>query len=206
MNKQEFFVKNAEMDKTEGIFNNQIENYINTLLKKEKLLIEQFTNFFNIFLTDEVLEQIEKIAHPSNKGRRDDYVWIYTSSFSFYYYYNWGKVKIAIPDDKIIIGLTPIEDLRDGNFTIINNTWISDTPSETSLHTIGIRANILQHFETMYNSFKENIQTFYDRVCVRRNERITKQQETLSSLPQFVLEEEKPQKIYKVKITVEEIN
>ena len=32
MNKQEFFVKNAEMDKTEGIFNNQIENYIKRLV------------------------------------------------------------------------------------------------------------------------------------------------------------------------------
>ena len=205
MNKQEFFVRNAEMDKTEGIFNNHVESYINALLKKEKLLIEQFTSFFNNFLTDKVLEQIEKITHPSNKTRRDDYIWIHTSSFSFYYYYNWGKVKITIPDDKTIINLTSIEDLRDGNFTIINNTWISDIPSETSLHTIETKANILQDFETMYNSFKENIQAFYDKVCVRRNERITKQQEYLSSLPQFVLEEE-PQKIYKIKITFEEIN
>ena len=204
MNKQEFFVRNAEMDKTEGIFNNHVESYINALLKKEKLLIEQFTSFFNNFLTNKVLEQIEKIAHPSNKTRRDDYIWIHTSSFSFYYYYNWGKVKITIPDDKTIINLTSIEYLRKGNFTIINNTWISDIPSETSLHTIESKAKELQNFETMYNSFKENIQAFYDKVCVRRNEKITKQQEYLSKLPQFVLEEE-PQKIYKIKITFEEI-
>ena len=205
MNKQEFFVKNAEMDKTEGIFNNQVESYINSLLKKEKLLIEQFTRFFNNFLTDEVLEQIEKVAHPNNKTRRDDYVWIHTSSFSFSYYYNWKKVKITIPDDKTIIDLTSIEDLRDGNFTIINNTWINSVPSETSLHIIGTRANMLQNFETMYNAFKENIQAFYDKVCIRRNERITKQQESFSSLPQFVLEEEELPKIYKIKITFEEI-
>ena len=187
MNKQEFFVKHAEMDQTENILNNQIEVYINALLKKEKLLIEQFTNFFNTFLTNGVLEQIEKVAHPNNKARRDDYVWIHTSSFSFSYYYNWGKVKITTPDDKTIIDLISIEDLRDGNFTIINNSWINDIPSETSLHIIETRANMLQNFETMYNSFKENIQAFYDKVCVRRNERITKQQECLSKLPQFVL-------------------
>lgn len=68
------------------------------------------------------------------------------------------------------------------------------------------KANMLKNFEIMYNAFKENIQAFYDKVCVRRNERITRQQETLSSLPQFVLEEEEPQKLYKIKITFEEIN
>ena len=54
MNKQEFFVRNEEMDRQESKINNSVENYINTLLKKEELLIKEFSRFFNTFLTEDV--------------------------------------------------------------------------------------------------------------------------------------------------------
>ena len=56
----------------------------------------------------------------------------------------------------------------------------------------------------MYNDFKENIQALYDKICNRRNHKIEEQQKFLSSLPQFDLEEE-IQKLYRIKITFEEI-
>ena len=166
------------------------------------MLIQEFTKFFNTFLTDEVFEQIEKINYPNN--RQDDYVWINTPLIRLDYYYKWSKIKLNVENDKNIIPLTNICDIRTGDFSIIGTKWISSVPCETSMHTIEYKANELKAFEKMYNDFKENIQTVYDKICDRRNHKIEDQQKSLSSLPQFDLEEE-PQKLYKIKITFEEI-
>lgn len=202
MNKQEFFVKNEEMDRQESKNNTLIESYIESLSKKENLLIKEFTKFFNTFLTDEVFKQIEKINYPNN--RQDDYVWINTPLIRLDYYYKWSKIKINVENDKNIIPLTNICDIRTKDFSIIGAKWISSVPCETSIYTIGHKANELKAFEKMYNDFKENIQAIYDKICFRRNHKIEEQQKFLSSLPQFNLEEE-PQKLYKIKITFEEI-
>ena len=202
MNKQEFFVKNEEMDRQESKINNLVENYIDKLSKKEDLLIQEFTKFFNTFLTDEVFEQIEKINYPNN--RQDDYVWINTPLIRLDYYYKWSKIKLNVENDKNIIPLTNICDIRTGDFSIIGTKWISSVPCETSSYTIQRKADDLKAFEKMYNDFKENIQTVYDKICSRRNYKIEEQQKFLSSLPQFDLKEE-PQKLYKIKITFEEI-
>ena len=202
MNKQEFFVRNEEMDRQEIKNNTLIESYIESLSKKEDLLIKEFTKFFNTFLTDEVFEQIEKI-NPKN-NRHDDYVWINTPLIRFDYYYKWHKIKINVENDKNIIPLTNICDIRTGDFSIIGTKWISSVPCETSMHTIRYKADELKAFEKMYNDFKENIQTVYDKICFRRNHKIEEQQKFLSALPQFDLEEEH-QKLYKIKITFEEI-
>lgn len=203
MNKQEFFVRNKEMDRQESKNNTLIESYIERLSKKEDLLIKEFTKFFNIFLTDEVFAQIEKI-NPKN-NRDDDYVWINTPLIRFNYYYKWQKIKINVEDDRDIIPLTKICDIRTGNFLIIGTKWIDSIPYETSSHVINQKADELKTFEKMYNDFKENIQTVYDKICFRRNHKIEEQQKFLSALPQFDLEEE-PQRLYKIKITFEEIN
>ena len=203
MNKQEFFVRNEEMDRQERKNNTLIESYIESLSKKEDLLIKEFVKFFNVFLTDEVFKQIEKI-NPKN-NRDDDYIWINTPLIRFDYYYKWQKIKINVENDKNIIPLTNICDIRTGDFSIIGTKWISSVPCETSMYTIEYKADKLKAFEKMYNDFKENIQTVYDKICFRRNQKIEEQQKFLSSLPQFYLEEEH-QKLYKIKITFEEIN
>ena len=202
MNKQEFLTKGIEMDYDEKLINEQTTHYINTLLKKEDLLIKQFSEFFNTFLTDEVLELIEKINYPTK--RSDDYVWINTPLIRLNYYYKWSKIKINVENDKNIIPLKNICDIRTGDFSIIGMTWISSTPCETSTHLIKQKADELKAFEKMYNDFKENIQTVYDKICFRRNQKIEEQQKFLSSLPQFDLEED-TQKLYRIKITFEEI-
>lgn len=203
MNKQEFFAKNEEMDRQDNKNNNQIETYINNLSKKEDLLIKEFVKFFNIFLTDEVFEQIEKINPKTD--RNDDYVWINTPLIRFDYYYKWHQIKINVENDRNIIPLTNICDIRTGDFAIIGTKWIKSIPYETSNYMIQRKADELKAFETMYNNFKENIQAVYDKICFRRNHKIEEQQKFLSSLPHFDLEE-KPQRFYKIKITVEEIN
>ena len=203
MNKQEFFVKNEEMDRQESKINNLVETYINNLSKKEDLLIKEFVKFFNVFLTDEVFKQIEKI-NPKN-NRDDDYIWINTPLIRFDYYYKWHKIKINVENDRNIIPLTNICDIRTGDFSIIGTKWIDSISYETSNYMIQRKADELKAFEKMYNDFKENIQAIYDKICFRRNHKIEEQQKFLSSLPQFNLEEE-PQKLYKIKITFEEIN
>ena len=170
---------------------------------KEDLLIKEFVKFFNTFLTDDVFKQIEKINPKTD--RNDDYVWIHTPSIRLSYYYKWSKIKIAIENDKTIIPLTNICDIRTGDFSIIGTKWISSTPCETSSYRIEQKADELKAFEKMYNDFKENIQAVYDKICCRRNHKIEEQQQFLSSLPKFDLEEE-TQKLYRIKITFEEIN
>ena len=202
MNKTELLTKGIEMDYEEKLIKEQKTLYINTLLKKEDLLIKQFSEFFNAFLTDEVLELIEKINYPTN--RSDDYVWINTPLIRLNYYYKWSKIKINVENDKNIIPLKNICDIRTGDFSIIGTTWISSTPCETSSYFIKQKADELKAFEKMYNDFKENIQALYDKICFRRNQKIAEQQKFLSSLPQFDLEEEF-QKLYRIKITFEEI-
>lgn len=203
MNKQELLTKGIEMDYEEKLIKEQTTHYINTLSKKEDILIKQFSEFFNTFLTDDVFKQIEKINYPNN--RQDDYVWINTPLIRLDYYYKWSKIKINVKNDKNIIPLTNICDIRTGDFSIIGTKWISSVPCETSMHTIEYKANELKDFEKMYNDFKENIQVVYDKICFRRNQKIEDQQKLLSSLPHFDLEEE-PQKLYKIRITFEEIN
>lgn len=202
MNKQELLTKGIEMDYEEKLINEQKTHYINTLLKKEGLLIKQFSELFNTFLTDDVFKIIEKINYPNE--RSDDYVWINTPLIRLDYYYKWSKIKINVENDKNIIPLINICDIRTGNLSIIGTKWISSTPCETSSYRIRQKADELKAFEKMYNDFKENIQTVYDKICVRRNHKIEEQQKFLSSLPQFDLEEE-IQKLYKIKITFEEI-
>lgn len=203
MNKTELLTKGIEMDYEEKLIKEQKTHYINTLSKKEDLLIEQFSEFFNTFLTDDVFELIEKINYPND--RPDDYVWINTPLIRLKYYYKWSKINIDVENDKNIIPLTNICDIRTGDFSIIGTKWISSIPCETSSYTIKQKAADLKAFEKMYNDFKENIQAFYDKICFRRNHKIEEQQKFLSSLPQFDLEEE-PQKLYRIKITFEEIN
>lgn len=202
MTKSELLTKGIKMDCEEKLINEQITHYINTLSKKEEILIKQFSECFNTFLTDEVLELIEKISYPNE--RPDDYVWIYTPLIRLNYYYKWSKIKIAVENDKTIIPLTNICDIRTGDFSIIGTKWISSNPCETSSYTIEQKAADLKAFEKMYNDFKENIQALYDKICFRRNQKIEEQQKFLSSLPQFDLEEE-TQKLYRIKITFEEI-
>ena len=203
MNKTELLTKGIEMDYEEKLINEQKTHYINTLFKKEEMLIKQFSEFFNTFLTEDVFKEIEKINYPNN--RHDDYVWIHTPLIRLNHYYKWGKVQIRVENDRNIIALTPIINIREGNFTIIGDTWVSSIPCETSSYTIEQKAADLKAFEKMYNDFKENIQAFYDKICFRRNHKIEEQQKFLSSLPQFDLEEE-TQKLYRIKITFEEIN
>ena len=202
MKKTELLAKGIEMDREEQLIKEQKTLYINTLLKKEELLIKQFSEFFNTFLTDDVFEIIKKINHPTECD--DDYVWINTPLIRLHYYYKWCKIKINVENDRNIIPLTSICDIRIGNFPIIGTKWISSNPSETSAHFIKQKADQLKAFEKMYDDFKENIQTFYNKVCDRRNHKIEEQQKFLSSLPQFNLEEEAP-KLYRIKITLEEI-
>ena len=203
MNKTELLTKGIEMDYEEKLINEQKTHYINTLSKKEDVLIKQFSKFFNTFLTDDVFKIIEKINYPNE--RPDDYVWIHTPLIRLNYYYKWSKIKINVEKDKNIIPLTNICDIRTGDYSIIGTKWIASTPCETSSYTIEQKATDLKAFEKMYNDFKENIQAFYDKIYFRRNQKIEDQQKFLSSLPQFNLEEE-PQKLYKIKITFEEIN
>ena len=148
MNKQELLVKGMEMDRQESKINNSIENYINNLSKKEDLLIKEFVKFFNTFLTDDVFKQIEKINHPNN--RQDDYVWINTPLIRLNYYYKWSKIKINVENDRNIIPLTNICDIRTGDFSIIGTKWISSTPCETSSHIIKEKAADVKAFEKMY--------------------------------------------------------
>lgn len=202
MNKTELLTKGIEMDYEEKLINEQKIHYINTLSKKEDVLIKQFSEFFNTFLTDDVFEIIEKINYPNE--RPDDYVWINTPLIRLNYYYKWSKIKINVEKDKNIIPLTNICDIRTGDYSIIGTKWISSIPCETSSHFIKQKADELKAFEKMYNDFKENIQTFYDKICLRRNHKIEEQQKFLSSLPQFDLEEQ-TQKLYRIKITFEEI-
>jgi len=202
MNKNELLTKGLEMDYEEKLINEQKTHYINTLSQKEDLLIKQFSELFNTFLTDEVLELIEKINYPTE--RNDDYVWISTPLIRLSYYYKWSKIKINVENDRNIIPLTNICDIRTGDFSIIGTKWISLNPCETSAHFIKQKADELKAFEKMYNDFKENIQALYDKICFRRNQKIKEQQKFLSSLPKFDLEEE-TQKLYRIKITFEEI-
>jgi hypothetical protein len=203
MNKTELLTKGIEMDYEEKLINEQKTHYINTLLKKEEILIKQFSEFFNTFLTEDVFKEIEKINYPNN--RQDDYVWINTPLIRLNYYYKWSKIKINVENDKNIIPLTNICDIRTGDYSIIGTKWIASIPCETSTHFIEQKADELKAFEKMYNDFKKNVQTFYNKIGDRRYHKIEDQQKFLSSLPQFDLEEE-PQKLYKIKITFEEIN
>lgn len=202
MNKQELLTKGIKMDYEEKLINEQKTHYINTLSQKEDILIKQFSEFFNTFLTDDVFKLMEKINYPTE--RNDDYVWINTPLIRLNYYYKWGKIKINVENDRNIIPLSNICDIRTGDFSIIGTKWISSIPYETSSHTIEQKAADLKAFEKMYNDFKENIQALYDKICFRRNQKIEEQQKFLSSLPQFDLEEE-TQKLYRIKITFEEI-
>ena len=202
MNKTELLTKGIEMDYEEKLINEQKTHYINTLLKKEEILIKQFSEFFNTFLTEDVFKEIEKINYPNN--RQDDYVWINTPLIRLNYYYKWSKIKINVENDKNIIPLTNICDIRTGDYSIIGTKWIASIPCETSAYFIEQKADELKAFEKMYNDFKKNVQTFYNKIGDRRYHKIEDQQKFLSSLPQFDLEEE-PQKLYKIKITFEEI-
>lgn len=202
MNKNELLTKGLEMDYEQKIINEQKTHYINTLSKKEVLLIKQFSEFFNTFLTDDVFKLMEKINYPTE--RKDDYVWINTPLIRLNYYYKWSKIKINVENDRNIIPLSNICDIRTGDYSIIGTKWISSIPCETSSHMIKQKADELKAFEKMYNDFKDNIQTFYNKICDRRNYKIEEQQKFLSSLPQFDLEEE-TQKLYRIKITFEEI-
>ena len=106
MNKTELLTKGIEMDYKEKLINEQKTHYINILSKKEDLLIKQFSEFFNTFLTDDVFKLMEKINYKTE--RNDDYVWINTPLIRLNYYYKWGKIKINVENDRNIIPLSNI--------------------------------------------------------------------------------------------------
>ena len=210
MTKYEMITKGINLDRETQKLEQQKKEYVLNMISAEKVIRDKWSEFATIFLTDEVLNEIEKIdckdndffigfsGLPDSTGNPIRICVNYfknTKSFSF---------DITEEGKTFTTKHLTITELRNTSYTLLNEpplkadgTTINDWHLKTQAHRI-------KKYEILLKRLQTNINYFYEEISKRRNDMIEYKKEWLSDLPQFDTSNISS-KQYKVVIKIEEI-
>lgn len=210
MTKYEMITKGINLDRETKKLEQQKKEYVLNMISAEKVIRKKWSEFATIFLTDEVLNEIEKIdcknndffigfsGLPDSTGNPIRICVNYfkkTKSFSF---------DIKEEGKTFTTKQLTITELRNTSYTLLKEPLLKADDITINDWHLQTQANTIKKHELVLKRLQTNINYFYEEISKRRNDMIEYKKEWLSDLPQFDTSNFSS-KQYKVVIKIEEI-
>lgn len=212
MTKYEMITKGLNLDKETQKLEQQKKEYVLNMISAEKSIREKWSEFATIFLTDEVLQEIEKIDCT---GKDNDFFIGFSGlpdstgnpiRICVNYFKNTKSFSFDITEEgkNFTTKHLTITELRNTSYTLLNEPPLKADGTTINDWHLKTQANKIKKHEIILKRLQTNINYFYEEISKRRNDMIEYKKEWLSDLPQFDVSNISL-KQYKVVIKIEEI-
>lgn len=212
MTKYEMITKGINLDRETQKLEQHKKEYVLNMISAEKVIREKWSEFATIFLTDEVLNEIEKIDCT---GKDNDFFIGFSGlpdstgepiRICVNYFKNTKSLSFDITEEGETFTTKPLTiiELRNASYTLMNEPPLKADDTTINDWHLQIQAKKIKKYELVLKILQTNINYFYEEISKRRNDMIEYKKQWLSDLPQFDTSNFSS-KQYKVVIKIEEI-
>lgn len=212
MTKQEMITKGINLDKEAQKLEQQKKEYVLNMISAETSIRKKWSEFATIFLTEEVLQEIEKTDYT---GKDNDFFIGFSGlpdstgkpiRICVNYFKNTKSLSFDITKEGETFTTKPLTiiELRNASYTLMNEPPLKADGTTINDWHLKTQAEKIKKYEIILKSLQTNINFFYEEISKRRNDMIEYKKEWVSNLPQFDTSKISS-KQYKVVIKIEEI-